>query len=148
MVRTNVIKYKTHLSNLQGFTLIELMITVAIVSILASIAYPSYTDYVVRSNRSEAPLELVRLANLQEQLFIDTRTYTAVMTELGLTVNDSGAYITPNENYDISSQINEAGTTYTLRATALGNQAINDINCQNILLTDTGNKSPLICWEG
>jgi len=148
MVRTNVIKYKTHLSNLQGFTLIELMITVAIVSILASIAYPSYTDYVVRSNRSEAPLELVRLANLQEQFFIDTRTYTAVMTELGLTVNDSDAYITPKGNYEISSVINEIGTTYTLRATALGNQAINDINCQNILLTDTGNKLPLICWEG
>ena len=53
-----------------GFTLIELLITVAIIGILAGVAYPSYTDFIVRSNRTEAQRELLHLANLQEQIFV------------------------------------------------------------------------------
>ena len=92
-----------------GFTLIELMIVVAIVGILATVAYPSYLDYVVRSNRSEAPRELVRLANLQEQLFVDSRAYTADMSDL---VGTSAVYETPNKHYKISATV--VGSTFTL----------------------------------
>ena len=53
----------------RGITLIELMIVIAILGILVSIAYPSYTQYVQRSNRSEGMNELVRIANMQEQFF-------------------------------------------------------------------------------
>lgn len=68
-------KYFLHVSRRKelGFTLMELLITVAIIGILASVAYPSYTDFVVRSNRSEAQRELMRFANLQEQVFVDRR---------------------------------------------------------------------------
>ena len=129
--------------NSYGFTLIELLITVAIMGILAAIAYPSYNDFVVRNNRAEAPRELVRLANLQEQLFVDSRSYTANISELG--VGSTAIWTTPSGFYKISSVV--VGSTFTLTAKAQGTQATNDTACSEIKLTDTGNKSPLICWE-
>ena len=72
-----ILKHKPSMTaiknNALGFTLIEVMITVAIIGILASVAYPSYVDFVTRSNRVEALQELTRFANLQEQYFIDHR---------------------------------------------------------------------------
>jgi type IV pilus assembly protein PilE len=132
------------LKAVQGFTLIELLITVAIMGILASVAYPSYTDFVVRSNRAEAPRELVRLANLQEQLFVDSRAYTIVMGDL---VGGTDAiYKTPSGNYKISATV--VNSTFTLTAKAQGTQATNDNGCIEIKITDTGKKTPIACWEG
>lgn len=126
-----------------GFTLVEVMIVVAIVGILATVAYPSYTDFVVRSNRAEASRELVRLANLQEQLFVDSRAYTEKMSDLGAGTND--VYKTLSKLYKIKSIV--VGNTFTLIAIAQGSQAINDVDCKKIKITDTGKKTPLICWE-
>jgi len=58
-----------------GFTLIELMIVVVITMILAAVAYPAYTNYVVRSYRSEGQQWLQDFAQIQEQLFLDRRAY-------------------------------------------------------------------------
>lgn len=127
-----------------GFTLIELMITVAIVAILAVVAYPSYNDFVVRSNRAEAPRELVRLANLQEQLFVDSRAYTTNISDLG--VGSTATYETPSSNYKITSTV--VGNTFTLTADAKGAQATNDPGCTAITITDTGQKTPINCWGG
>src|SRR5690242_3105801 len=60
--------WRTH-----GFTLMELMITVVIIGILATIAYPSYTQYVIRSNRSAAQSFILGVANQQEQYNLDAR---------------------------------------------------------------------------
>lgn len=59
----------------RGFTLLELMITVVIVAILGSIAYPSYTDYILRGKISEALQGLADARVKQEQFFLDNRTY-------------------------------------------------------------------------
>jgi len=59
----------------RGFTLIELMIVVVIMMILAAVAYPAYTNYVVRSFRSEGQQWLQDFAQRQEQLFLDRRAY-------------------------------------------------------------------------
>lgn len=64
-------------SNLGGFTLIELMITVVIVGILAAIAYPSYTSYVAQTRRSDATINLSRIAAQQEKFFTECGRYTA-----------------------------------------------------------------------
>lgn len=143
MIKNDEIKVSALINGADGFTLIELMIVVAIVGILAMVAYPSYNDYIVRNNRAEAPRELVRLANLQEQLFVDSRAYTTDISDLG--VGSSAIYETPSKNYKISSIV--VGATFTLTATAQGSQATNDSACKTILLTDTGSKSPLICWK-
>ncbi len=133
-----------------GFTLIEVMIVVVIVGILATVAYPSYTEHVTRSNRAEALRELVRIANLQEQFFVDSRSYTANLSQLGL---GSGAtFTTETENYIISSVINAAGNTFTLTATAQYTQATRDSLCSTMGITDTGSKlssatPQSLCWE-
>jgi type IV pilus assembly protein PilE len=131
--------------HVKGFTLIELMIAVAIIGILASVAYPSYSEFVIDSNRSEAPQELIRLANLQEQLFVDTRAYT---NNLSVLVGGADAnFTTDSGNYIISSQV--IGNTFTLFATAQGTQAARDVDCAVMTLTDTGAKGPIgfDCWE-
>jgi type IV pilus assembly protein PilE len=121
----------------------ELMIAVVIVGILASIAYPSYIDFVTRSNRTEAQRELVRLANLQEQLFVDSRTYTEDMTDLGMAADP---YITESGFYSIDAVVVNA--TFTLTATAKGTQATNDSACGSLTITETGAKTPQgTCWE-
>ena len=64
-------------SNNQGFTLIELMIVVAVVGVLAAIALPSYRSYIVRAARTEAQTELLELASLQEKIFLNSNGYSA-----------------------------------------------------------------------
>jgi len=58
-----------------GFTLIELMVTVAIVAILAAVALPSYTNYITRSKIAEAKAQLLAMRTKMEQFFQDNRTY-------------------------------------------------------------------------
>ncbi len=127
-----------------GFTLIELMIAVAIVGILAAVAYPSYIDSVARSNRSEGQRELVRLANLQEQYYVDRRTYTSSIKNLGVGTADT--YKTDSGNYIISA-VATTSPGFTLTATAQTPQAANDSACKKITITETGKKDPESCWE-
>lgn len=129
-----------------GFTLVELMITVAIIGILASIAYPSYTDFMLRSNRAEAQRELMRLANLQEQVFVDTRSYAENMTGLGVS---SEEYTTESGNYVIKvSDVTSVSSApkFTLQAEAKNNQ-VNDTDCTSLKIDYLGAKSPKECWE-
>ncbi len=59
----------------RGFTLLEVMITVAIVGILAAIAYPSYQNYMKRSHRSAAQTLMIDLANREQQYLLDNRSF-------------------------------------------------------------------------
>lgn len=128
--------------NSYGFTLIELMITVAIIGILASIAYPSYTDFITRSNRSEGQRELLRYANLQEQVYVDSRSYAANMKGLG---KSTVTIKTNSENYIISVS-DQTATTFTLKAEAQNNQT-SDTGCTTLTVDEIGTKTPTICWE-
>ena len=128
--------------SVKGFTLIEVMIAVVIVGILASIAYPSYVQYVTKSARSEGVAAVMRVANLQEQYYLDNRSYTADMTKLGLSASP---FITEHGHYSVAA----AGTTTTtVTATAIGIQASRDTTCGTITLTDAGVKGPSEeCWK-
>jgi type IV pilus assembly protein PilE len=64
----------------RGFTLIEMMIVVAIVAILAAVALPAYTGHVVRAARVQAQAELLELASLQEKIFLNSNGYSASVT--------------------------------------------------------------------
>lgn len=67
--------------NEEGFTLIEIMIVVAIVAILAGIAIPSYHNYVIKASRQSAQTELLQLAGLQEKIYLNSSEYaTSVIT--------------------------------------------------------------------
>jgi len=82
----------------KGFTLIELMITIVIVAILASIAIPSYRQYVIRGNRTAAQAVMMELATRQQQYFVANRVYA----EGDETGNDLGFSLPPEvaDNYD------------------------------------------------
>jgi type IV pilus assembly protein PilE len=73
---------------IRGFTLIELMIAVAIVGILVAIAYPSYTNSLIKGNRANAKAFLMSVATKQQQFLLDNRAYAtkAELTAAGLAV--------------------------------------------------------------
>ena len=85
-----------------GFTLLELMITVAILGILSSIAVPSYMSYVTKSKRTEAKTEILRLAQLQESHYIQNLTYAKSHSDgLGF---PAGTLFSETELYTITAQ--------------------------------------------
>lgn len=103
-----------------GFTLIELMITVAIVAILAAVAYPSYTSHIVKSNRAAAKAQMLDIANRQQQFLLANRAYAASKTEL----TNSG-YNLPTEvssRYDYSVVAASSPPAFTVTFTPLGPQ--------------------------
>ncbi|MGS2717976.1 type IV pilin protein [Eionea flava] len=124
-------------NKLKGFSLIELLVAIAIVGILGSIAYPSYLNQINSSNRAEAMAALVILAASQERFFTANNRYASsitldpppVNTGLGLTgLSETGLYnITVTNNAPI--------TTFTLTATPVGWV---DNQCGNFILTNTG----------
>ncbi len=128
----------------KGFTLIELMIVVAIIALLAAIAIPSYRDFVVRSNRTEAKVALTELANLLEKHYSEMGSYA---TDFG---DDKAAgevnYRDATDKY-YELEIDSDGSTYTLTATALNKQFDDDEDCQEITLSHLGVRTPAECWS-
>ena len=126
----------------RGFTLIEVMITVAIIGILAAIAYPSYTQYVIRANRSAAQAQMLDIANRQQQFLLANRAY-ATKTAL----DDSG-YALPTElntKYTYAIAVG-AGTVpsyvVTFTPTSTGPQATDGA----LTLNNDGVKTPAAKW--
>ena len=122
-----------------GFSLIEVMIALAIVAILAAIAIPSYREYVIRSHRRAAQTSMMDIANQQQQYFAANRAYANKAT-LG--------YVVPTEvsdhyTWDFST-LNNAATppTFTITFTATGGQAVDG----NLTLTAEGVKGPAGKW--
>ena len=74
----------------RGFTLLEVMIAVAIVGILTMIAFPSYQSYITRSSRSAVQTELLEMANLQEKIYLNSTSYAVSVTALYNGRSDGG----------------------------------------------------------
>ena len=123
-----------------GFTLIELMVTVAIVGMLASIAYPSYTSYIIKGNRSAAQAQMLDIANRQQQFLLANRAFASTTT-----LNSSG-YMLPSTLTGKYTHAVDVGTgtvpSFTITFTATGNQTSDG----NITLHSDGVKAPAAKW--
>lgn len=105
----------------RGFSLIELMIAVVIISIMLAIALPNYQQHVISSKRAEAQAFLMDVAQREQQFLLDARRYASTLTELGVTQPSSIA-----KNYEAPTiTVASAPPTFliTLKPTASGTQA-------------------------
>lgn len=124
----------------RGFTLIELMITVAIIAILAAVVFPSYQQYLLKSRRAEAQSTLMDAASRQQQFMLDTRGYTDTFAALNVTVPAS-----VGTHYTLTLSVGTATVpAFTVTATPQGSQSKDA--CKPLTLSHTGVKAPAACW--
>jgi type IV pilus assembly protein PilE len=145
-----------------GFTLIELMIAVAIVGILVRLAYPAYTKSVMKSRRADAKTALLDLAAREERYLATANTYTQTATALGY---PAGSTITPASPMNVITgstayyQMSVAyaaaqPASFVATATPVGVQLTADTQCGSFKLDNTGAQSvtgtssstPADCW--
>lgn len=126
----------------RGFTLIELMITVAIVAILAAIAYPSYTQYIIRGHRAAAQTEMMDIANRQQQFFLANRQYATSLGALSYTIPPEVLARYSLNPADMG--VNNAATppVFTITFVPSGTQASDG----NLTLSSEGVKTPAEKW--
>lgn len=124
----------------KGFTLIEMMIVVAIVALLASFVLPNYQRFIREARRADAQSELERMRLAQERFRANNTTYGSI--------TDIPAQPSDYYNFAIS---NAAASTYTIAANAKnGKSQAKDAEggqaCKNLTIDQSGAKTPTACW--
>jgi type IV pilus assembly protein PilE len=141
-----------------GFTLIEVMIVVAIVAILAAIALPSYTQYVLRGYRSEARNMLLEASQWMEKNYTLTQSYAKTASGEDMKdarLKEASLHVVPRSGtarYDITFDGSPTATAYTLKATATGAQTADpcgDLTLTNLQVRGRSGTAPTVaeCWS-
>jgi type IV pilus assembly protein PilE len=126
----------------RGFTLVELMITVAILGVVASIALPSYKTHLVKAARVQAQSEMLEMASMQEKIYLNSTSYTANVTTAynGSAAGGLGrtSGTTNDGKYALSLSVGTGAQTFLLTATpvVVKSQEGNG----NLTISETGQK--------
>lgn len=134
-----------HASRRQGgLSLIELMVAVAIMLILTTIAYPLYSDYTMRARRSEGRVMLLNAASREERFYSDNNEYTATIGAGGLGTSSTSE----NGYYTLSvGGLGANNQTFTLTATPT---TFTDTDCGSLTLSNVGVRGSAggdVCWR-
>lgn len=134
-----------------GFTLIEVLVTVAIVAILAAIAIPNYSQYVQKTRRTDAQEKLLDMAAQQERWFFNNNQYTDNAGNVGTAASKDGYYTVT------ITVIGTPPTQYSLSAEAVDNRSqSDDTKCHKFIIDNTGKRTAEdegghdttdICWQ-
>lgn len=129
-----------------GFTLIELMITVAIVGILAAVAYPSYTEYIKKGVRRAAQAQMLDLANREQQFLLANRVYVPYSAVAPLPSITGSGYALPADLSGKYAPEITVGTgtvpAYTITFRATGTQ----LSDGDLTYNSEGVKAPASKW--
>ena len=123
-----------------GFTLIELMIAVVVIGILAAIAIPNYSAYVIKGRRVDAKTALLELAAREERYFATNNKYTITVTDLGYVAATNTSTFNAGASSTVYYTVAISGTPatdFTGTATPIGNQA-SDTTCGSFAITNLG----------
>jgi type IV pilus assembly protein PilE len=130
----------------QGFTLIELIVAVAIIGLLAAVAIPAYQEYVLQGGRSEGQAKLLEVMQMQERFYSQNQTYTTNLGAGGLAFAGVDAdAAAPSERGRYLVQASQCGAVaiancILLTAAPQGAQAA-DLECGNLTLDSRGTKA-------
>lgn len=130
-----------------GFSLIELMIAVAIAGIIAAIAYPAYMSSIRKSNRTEAKTELMDIVQRLQRCYTTYGKFNDVDKCSVYKDLDDGGILSRGKNFYQITISNASATTYTLTATAVSEPQLSDSGCTVLTVDETGITTPAAnCW--
>lgn len=132
-----------------GFSLIELMIVVAVIGILAAIAIPSYQDHIRKGKRAAAKSVLSDLANRQQAYLTDKRSYATSLTSL-VSSFAAPSEIASDYTFAVTADNTLSPPTFSVAATPISTMMLAD-SCGTsasvpLALSQAGTKSPAGCW--
>ena len=137
---------------MQGFTLIELMVAVAVVAILGTIAMASYSSQIQKSRRTDARSAVMDLAGREEKLFSTVNAYSSAPSDLGYGAVGAVWPITIGSGYyQVSVTVANPPVSFLITATAFGSQ-VSDTKCTTLSVdqlgtqTSTGTETAATCW--
>lgn len=122
-----------------GFTLVELMVTVAIVAILLGIAVPSYSLYMKRSRRGEAESALMDIAQREQTYLLDQRAYAPDLATLNTSVSSDVTFY-----YTVAIATGATPPTFTVTVTPIAGTA--QAGDYTLTIDNTGAKTPTNVW--
>lgn len=143
--------------NQSGFTLVELMVTAALLVILTAIALPSYNGFVARTVRTQAKSALLLVADRQEQFFLNNKAYSGTLVDLGYSadptaIDRDGTEVEAGSAaavYEVAL-LDPTATSFTIAARPLAAQAKADKRCGTLSMDQNGARDsagPVAdCW--